>query len=66
MSVKVLAVVEGESAPVQIGGNWMSVGDAASDINGGDFWRNLWDRFPNGYSLKEIRIVFATIRQEGQ
>jgi hypothetical protein len=42
---------------MQIGGLWQTIGDAAGDIDGGDFWSLLHDRFQDGVTIKEIRIV---------
>lgn len=57
MTVKVFIVTTKQTAPIQIGGLWQSVGDAAGDIDGGDFWSEVQDRFPRGVKLKQILII---------
>lgn len=57
MTAKVFIVVEGKSDPIQVGGTWWDIGDAASDIDGGDFWGDVRRIFPKGCVLREIRIV---------
>ena len=56
MTAKIFVVTTDERV-IQIGGTWWGITDAASDINGGDFYRDLKEQFPVGAVLKEIRIV---------
>lgn len=57
MAIKIVVLVEGESEPAQVGGNWLTLGDAAGDIDGGDFWHDVLYRYPNGCNIIEIRLV---------
>lgn len=42
----------------QVGGTWWDVEDAASDIQGGDFWSEVEKLFPDGgVSIAKIEIV---------
>lgn len=56
MTVRVFVTTD-EDQQVQVGGTWLDVEDAASDINGGNFWSELAILFPNGVKVKEIRLV---------
>lgn len=56
MSVKII-IVTADDKTHQIGGNWMTINDAAGDVNGGDFWSDVGDKFPAGVTIKEIRLV---------
>lgn len=56
MTAKVF-VVTTDDKTIQIGGTWMSIGDAASDINGGDFWREARKHITKGAQITQIRIV---------
>lgn len=60
MSVKImvsLVTASGNETLVQVGGNWFDIGDAASDINGGDFWEDARKACPPNAVIKDIRIV---------
>lgn len=55
MSVKII-IVTADDKTHQIGGNWMTIDDAAGDVNGGDFWSDVGDKFPAGVNLG---LIFA-------
>jgi len=57
MSVKIFIVTTTDPEPIQIGGKWFAIDDAASDIRGGDFWGDVQEKFPDGVQVKEIRII---------
>jgi hypothetical protein len=56
MTAKVYIVTTDDKI-TQIGGTWWDIGDAAGDIDGGDFWSGVHEKFPGGLTLKEIRII---------
>ena len=57
MTAKIFVVTSDREEPTQVGGTWLSIDDASGDIDGGDFWNEMRELFPNGTTLKEIRIV---------